>query len=186
MLRIFSLSVILMLLSPELLAQSSGVRDSANAIIARNAENAVEQLVDLGASSSQAAAVVIEVVANQQPRALPEVMVGLSSVMSTADFQAAVDRAIAVLEEAPAQRVAQLSSQIASGESAAAASRDQGRGSERGQGEERRNETANNVEDGRGPPSGNPGPPQPEPSLLEQLLALVFDLLGIDPPASPS
>lgn len=184
MLRIFGLGVMLMALSPALLAQGSSVRDSANTIIAKNAENAVEQLVDLGAGSVQAAGVVIEVVATQRPRALAEVMVGLSSVMLVADFQAAVDRAIAVLEEAPAQRVAQLSLQISSGESAAAGSREQG---ERpGQGEEHRSETANNVEDGRGPPSNPPGPPQREPSLLEQLLTFVFDLLGIDPPASPS
>lgn len=185
MLKIFGF-VLLGVLAPMLWAQDSSVRDSASLIIANNADDAVEQLVDLGAGSTADAAVVIEVTATQQPRVLPEAMVGLSAVLSVEDFQAAVDIAVNALDEAPAQRVAQLSSQIASGESAAAASRDQGQGRGRGQGEERRNETANNVEDGRGPPSGNPGPPQQDPSLLEQLLALVFGLLGIDPPASPS
>jgi hypothetical protein len=181
MLKIIGLSVVLGFFAPALWAQDNSVRESASAIIEQNADDAVEQLVDLGASSVAAAAVVMEVVAAQSPRILPEVMLGLSAVMSMADFQAAANMAVAALGEAPGLRVAELSSKIAAGDSAVVYSRGQGRG------EERRSETANNVEDGRGPPSGNPGrPPEQEPSLLRQILAPVFDLLGIDPPASPS
>lgn len=187
MLKIVGLSVVLGFFAPVLWAQDASIRDSASAILAENADDAVEQLVDLGSDSVAAAAVVIEVVAAQRPRILPEVMLGLSAVMSVADFQAAANMAAALLGEAPGLRVAELSSQIAAGDSAAIYSNEQGEGRGRGQGEERRSETANNVEDGRGPPSGNPGrPPEQEPSLLRQILAPVFDLLGIDPPASPS
>ena len=172
MLKIVGLIVVLGFFAPVLWAQDTSLRDSASAIIEQNSEDAVEQLV---------AAVVMEVVAAQSPRILPEVMLGLSAVMSMADFQAAANMAVAALGEAPGLRVAELSSKIAAGDSAVVYSRGQGRG------EERRSETANNVEDGRGPPAGNPGrPPEQEPSLLRQILAPVFDLLGIDPPASPS
>lgn len=164
-------------------AADDQAKAAAIAIIKANKVTAVEELIDVGAKSVQAAAAVIEVTALNAPRMLAEVMQGLAAVMTSAQFDAAVRVALAALGESSSagQLVIDISLQIdaappsVSSDAEVAASY------------ERSSETPNPFEDGTEIKPENPQAPQPEtPSLPEQLINQVLEFLGIDPPASPS
>jgi hypothetical protein len=176
-------SVFLCLVASVLQAADSGAKSAATAIIKANKVTAVEELIDTGAKSVDAAAAVIEVAALKAPRLLAEAMQGIAAVMTKAQFDAAVRAALAALGESSSagQLVADISLQIDSAPPSVSGDADVAVSYER------RSETPSPFEDGTEIKPGDPQPPSPgTPSLIEQLITRVLGLLGIDPPASPS
>ena len=164
-------------------AADAEAKAAANAIVKANKVTAVEELIDVGAKSVPAAAAVIEVTALSAPRLLAEVMQGMAAVMTKAQFDAAVRVALAALGESSSagQLVADISLQIGATPPSVSSDADVAASYERS------NESPNLFEDGTEVKPESPPPPELEtPSLLEQIINRVFELLGIDPPASPS
>lgn len=101
--RLAILAIVLMFSAAATSANSDMVDVSveARAIIQAGSENVVELLVELGASSAEAAGSVLVVVATESPRLLEETIQGLATVLSEAELQRALNLAANALQKIP-------------------------------------------------------------------------------------